>query len=183
MHWKQAAGWLLRACRAYRPEVCDADEEEVDGPPAEEPTCELAMWDVRPHGDCVMCSSQQMERLVVACNTMDASKSKDRPRDIGRRLPVTRVGVRHGQRLAVLYGQEAVGMWPLAQHRWWPRPRSVSEPVASAAWVQVRCEQCSEWRAVLIAQADLEVGTEVTTGRRGPFAGCPDAEWPLEILA
>ena len=52
MHWQQAAGWLVRACRAYRPETQQEDDEAEDGEMEYDVDRNLTARAVNPPGDC-----------------------------------------------------------------------------------------------------------------------------------
>ena len=144
MRWRQAAGWLVRACRAYRPATHAEDEEDTGAPHEDGHSGELSMWGVKPQEGCSDCSAFRGERLVDISNVADAGRHEARPCDIGRLL-ITNRRVGRGQRLGVFYGMEAVGMWPVAQRNWCPRTRIVDDPAATASWTLMRCPRCSCW--------------------------------------
>jgi len=181
MQWEQAARWIVRACRAYRPAEDHEEEEDEGDADGGCDECELATWSMVPPGECEECRRCQSGREVVASNALAGRLQGPAQRDAGRRLPALRRRVHSGQSLGTLYGTAARGPWPLARSRWWPRPRVVEEHLATANWITTRCHECGEWRATLVASVDLPGGEEVTTGPRTPIVTGHEREWPIEI--
>ena len=55
MRWQQAAGWLVRACRALRPETQPEEDEMEEEEPERDIDQSLAAWAMRPPEECPSC--------------------------------------------------------------------------------------------------------------------------------
>jgi len=90
MDWRRAAGWLVRACRAYRCPSGDCDDEdealeELDGEawhsaglePRDGEGCPLEVWEVNPDGVCRECAVASSGTLVCADSAPELSRLAD----------------------------------------------------------------------------------------------------------
>ena len=114
-------------------------------------------------------------------NGMQRHRYDSGPHEQGRRMAVACGPVAAGRSIAVLYGLDPAGMWPLTRRRWWPRPRVTDGARSNARWCTERCSQCRGWRALLVALRDVQDGEEVTTAELGPILGGHGREWAYEI--
>ena len=62
-----------------------------------------------------------------------------------------------------------------------PHSLQLTAPRSNARWHTERCSQCRGWRALLVAQSDVQDGEEITTGDLGPILGGHGREWAYEI--
>lgn len=52
MQWPQSARWIMRACVAYRPEVCNAEDDERSAGEEDAGDVEMQTWDTRAPEGC-----------------------------------------------------------------------------------------------------------------------------------
>ena len=95
------------------------------------------------------------------------------------RWPVAGRQTRADDVLATLRADAEVAGWLVPGAGWWPRPRQVDPPAATARWQMRACRACGLRCAGLIAQVELRAGDEITVAFN-PAPPFETAAWPLE---
>jgi hypothetical protein len=83
--------------------------------------------------------------------------------------------------IAQLISFNAAAAWPLASKTWWPSPRVMGAPAASAKWTCSTCPSCRHTVSTLSATRNIAAGEEITVPSAQHITGAGDSGPAVQV--